>query len=288
MKIIRVFPRRTSYTPDDDLVFIGRAPLTHPEADEVHVSCVFTWDKDIAEDLAADWAQYYSNVKIGGPAYDDLGRDFVPGRYLKHGEVITSRGCPNKCSYCFVPKREGVLRTLPIVDGYDILDNNLLACPSQHIERVLWMMRRQKKKPMFRGGLDARLLKEWFVTALADIGLGQAFFAYDRPNDREPCEQAFRWMRGAGFSRNQLFCYVLVGYRDDTQTNAEDRLEWVKAQGVTPFAMYYRSADADKTMPADWKNFIRAWSRPAAIWSDYQKAVRDGKDKQIQGSTLWT
>lgn len=39
-RILRVFPRRTSYTPDDELVYIG-APallLPLPEHDEVHTS----------------------------------------------------------------------------------------------------------------------------------------------------------------------------------------------------------------------------------------------------------
>jgi hypothetical protein len=52
MNIIRVFPCRTSYTPDDDMVFIGEPPpLLIPPHDEVHISCVFTWDKDYCEQL---------------------------------------------------------------------------------------------------------------------------------------------------------------------------------------------------------------------------------------------
>ena len=37
--IARVFPRRTSATPDDELAFIGDPPLFLPGMDEVHVSC---------------------------------------------------------------------------------------------------------------------------------------------------------------------------------------------------------------------------------------------------------
>ncbi|MCJ7778841.1 MAG: hypothetical protein MUP16_11080, partial [Sedimentisphaerales bacterium] len=143
-QIIRVFPQRTSYTPTGDYVFVGRPPFLRPEADEVHLSCTFTWDMKVAEELANDWSRYYSNVKIGGPAYDDAGGDFLPGMYLKYGEVITSRGCPNKCPYCLVPRREGDLRLLVIKNGWDIQDNNLLACPRHHIEAVLDMLARQK------------------------------------------------------------------------------------------------------------------------------------------------
>ena len=38
------------------------------------------------------------------------GGDFVPGRYLAPGYVITSRGCPNRCWFCSVWRREGALR----------------------------------------------------------------------------------------------------------------------------------------------------------------------------------
>lgn len=72
-KILRVFPQRTSHTPDDDLAFIGDPPLFRPEVDEVHVSCTFLYDKPEAERLADAWSKYYPEVKLGGPAYDDPG-----------------------------------------------------------------------------------------------------------------------------------------------------------------------------------------------------------------------
>lgn len=37
MRIIRVFPNRTSYAPDDNMVFIGMPPFIIPEHNEVHV-----------------------------------------------------------------------------------------------------------------------------------------------------------------------------------------------------------------------------------------------------------
>lgn len=70
-RILRVFPYRTSYTPEDDMVFIGMPPLIIPEHDEVHVSCTFTWDKKICEELAFQWeGRTNKPVKLGGVAYN--------------------------------------------------------------------------------------------------------------------------------------------------------------------------------------------------------------------------
>ena len=71
MNVIRVFPRRTALTPTDDMAFVGDPPMMRPEADEVHVSCTFTWDKAKAFRLYEAWGQYYPDVRIGGPAIND-------------------------------------------------------------------------------------------------------------------------------------------------------------------------------------------------------------------------
>lgn len=78
--IIRVFPRRTSYTPDDPYVFIGNPPLKLfiPRHDEVHVSCTFSWDKAECEYLAFQWeAVTDKSVKLGGPAFNSPSNDFI-------------------------------------------------------------------------------------------------------------------------------------------------------------------------------------------------------------------
>ena len=101
--MIRVFPRKTNWTPDDELSFVGDPPMFRPEEDlPVHISCTFTWDILEAKRLQLAWSQFYSDVQIGGPAFDDFGGEFIPGKYTKHGMVMTSRGCPRNCEWCFV------------------------------------------------------------------------------------------------------------------------------------------------------------------------------------------
>src|SRR4030042_1475721 len=134
VKILRVFPTKTKATPDDENVRFGE-PGFYDKADEVHISVTFTWDIKKAKYLASQW-ESIAPVKIGGPGSGQKGEQFMPGMYLRNGYVITSRGCPNKCWFCDVWKRDGSIRELEIKNGWNVLDDNLLACFDQHIKNV--------------------------------------------------------------------------------------------------------------------------------------------------------
>lgn len=270
MRIARVFPRKTAATPMDDLVFIDTVPprLCLPEMDEVHISVAFTWDIPRAEYLASEWALVGVPVKLGGPAYNEPGGEFVPGRYLKPGYVITSRGCPNRCWFCSVPKREGgTLRELPVTEGWNVLDDNLLACSEAHIRTVFDMLSHQCEYPMFTGGLEAKILKPWHAEELRRIRTKRMYFAYDTPDDLEPLREAGKILRDVGFTTEShaLACYVLIGYQGDTFDKAERRLHETMDAGFVPYAMLYR--DHTGQTWREWRRFQREWIRPEIIMS---------------------
>lgn len=179
-KIIRVFPSRTNLTPTDDYCFFDSPGLFIPPHDEVHICCVFTWDIPKAEKLWGDWRTITGKpVFLGGPAVDDprdsdADADFIPGMYVKHGVTFTSRGCPNDCSFCLVPKREGKLREIEIKLGNIINDNNFLACSKEHRRKVYDMLKNQKAIE-FKGGLEAERLTEVNGNDLRDYGPDQRF-----------------------------------------------------------------------------------------------------------------
>lgn len=268
---MRVFPRRTKATPDDDLAYYG-APDLFAEGDEVHVDCTFTADKPKAERLAEYW-KHVAPVKVGGVAYGDPGQDFVPGRYIKLGYTFTSRGCPRRCWFCSVWKRDPVPRLLPIQDGWNILDDNLLACPEYHVRAVFHMLGRQNRRIGFTGGLEARALEDYQVGLLADLKpLPTCFFAYDPGDPFETLKSAAERMLAAGFSSrsHRLRCYVLIGYPKDTFAAAEQRLRSMLAIGFTPMAMLWQpeTPSAEKHRPGyEWRRFQRMWTRPAIIHS---------------------
>ena len=263
--MIRVFPRRTRATPTDPLAYVG-SPDMFAEADAVHISVAFTRDLPAAERLAREW-RYVAPVSIGGPATGQRGEEFAPGKYLKPGYVITSRGCPNCCWFCAAWRREGPTREYAIRDGWNVLDDNLLACSDTHVNAVFDMLARQKHPAEFTGGLEAARLKPWHVARLRSLHPKQLFFAYDGPEDRDPLHEAGRLLLEAGFTResHRLRAYVLMGYKGDTMDKASARLSDCIEAGFMPMAMLYR--DEGWEPGEEWKRFRRRWSRPAIMAS---------------------
>lgn len=264
MRILRVFPRRTAATSDDDMARIGFPDLFPPECDEVHVSVTFTYDLIKAERMAEAW-RHIAPTKIGGPAMNDPGGDFVPGCYLKPGYVITSRGCPNRCWFCMAARREGNIRELPITKGWNVLDNNLLACSIDHVRAVFCMLLRQERRAEFTGGLEAARLTPQIAAMLALLRPRRIYFAYDTPLDAAPLADASNLLWSAGFkpSSHTISAYVLIGYPKDTFASAADRLKFVAALGIMPFAMLYR--DEVGNVDQKWRRFQREWCRPTIV-----------------------
>jgi hypothetical protein len=265
--MIRVFPHRTNWTPTDDLAFVGDPPLFRP-ADRnvpVRISVTFTWHKARAESIAAEWRRHYDDVKIGGPAYDDPGGEFEPGRFLKLGCTITSRGCPKKCPWCVVPTREGGQRELSIKPGWIVQDNNLLACSRRHLEAVFEMLRAQHRNIFFNGGLDKHFLQDWHRPLFDSIAIGELWFACDTSADVPALERAARILDGIPLRRRR--CYTMIGFDGEMIGDAERRLERVFELGFMPFCQLYQSEQL-RAYSHDWRQLQRKWARPAAYMAE--------------------
>lgn len=276
--MIRVFPSQTFWTPTDDLAFIGERGLFHPPDPDtqVRISVTFTWDMDEAERIADSWASYYRDVKIGGPAYDTPAMEFVPGRFMKHGCVITTRGCPKKCPWCVVPKREGRLVELPIEKGWILQDNNILAASRGHIERVFDMLRAQNRNVYFTGGLDKHFLEPWHVELFKSVKVGELWFACDLRNDVQHLRAA-REMLGPAFKERQLRCYTMIGFKGQSKAALAEDLERIKqvyALGFLPFCQLFQPMERKRLEYSnDWKAARKYWSRPAIYRSKSNNAI---------------
>lgn len=266
MKIIRVFPHRTSYTPDDDYVFIGMPQFLLPEHDEVHISCTFTWDKELCKELAYQWeVRTNKPVKLGGVAFGSPSEDFEQGLYIKRNIIFTTRGCNNNCPWCIVPKLEGRLKELPICEGNIIQDNNFLQASRAHKEKVFDMLRKQRGI-CFKGGLEPDLIDDHFVNGITSLKIKELWLACDTDASISLFRKGCKKLVKAGFNRNKIKCYVL-SYGKDMEAD-EARARAVYEAGAMPFVQLYRDFGNDKTdYPEEWKKFQRRWSRPAIIES---------------------
>lgn len=264
--LIRVFPVRNKWTPDDELAFIGEPPLFRPtgRATPVRVSVTFTWHRREAERIAAAWRNFYDDVQVGGPAYGDPGGEFTPGRFLKLGSTITSRGCPKRCGWCKVPRDEGNIRLLEIKPGWKVQDNNLLACPEHHVRAVFEMLKRQGRRIYFNGGLDKHYLKEWHRKMFDSVPIGELWFACDTAFDVPALERAAAILDGIPLRKRR--CYTMIGYDGETLLEAERRIERVFELGFMPFCQLYQP-DETKVYSTEWREIRRKWSRPAAYMS---------------------
>lgn len=268
--IIRVFPRKTKWTPTDDLAFVGELPLFELPDLPVYVSVVFSWDIEKANHIAAQWIirlRYMKSdhqVLVGGPAFQNVdcggGENFIPGRFVKPGVTITSRGCPKRCPWCMVSQREGKLREINIAPGHIVQDNNLLACSRGHIEKVFDMLRQQKKAAIFSGGLDIDYLQPWHVELLKSIKISELWVACDCERDLKRLDKAADLL--ADFSIEKKRCYVMTGFGGEDFNAAESRCEKVFEKEFLPFAQLYRGPQ-DEPWGRCWKDLQRKWSRPA-------------------------
>ena len=258
--IARVFPTRTSLSPTDEHAYFDTPALFTPDYDEVHISVTFTWDLPKVDRLASEWSEK-GKVIVGGVAVNGESKEpFVSGMYIKKGVTITSRGCPNKCSFCQVNKGE-LIEFDEFPEGNIIQDNNILATSERHWSLVMSMLRKQKAVE-FTGGMEASRLTQEKVDDLKSLRLKRMFFACDHKNAIKGLERVAPMLKD--FTRNHLQCYVLCG-KDMVEEKA--RLKRVFELGFLPFAQLYKDRDNSIQYSREWKQFVRSWSRPAAIKS---------------------
>lgn len=204
------------------------------------ISFVFTWQYQLALQMAHD----IGTDIIGGPGAKMLGTNFPSSsdilKYHNSLATFTTRGCPNRCSFCAVPKLEGGFvelnnwRPAPI-----ICDNNILASSMKHFIRVIdsviqfgWID--------FNQGLDCSLLKSEHLEHIARVRKPMIRFAFDNTKYESTFFDAITLTKSYGFK--DIRSYVLIGYRD-TPSDALYRLNFCKDLGVWPNPMRYQPID---------------------------------------------
>ena len=157
--------------------------------------------------------------------------------------VFTTRGCVRKCAFCIVPKKEGLIHSVPIVNlnpngkWIMLLDNNFFA--SKDWKDRLEVLKQYNQPIDFRSGIDLRLLTVEQCKALASVKIKCIHSAWDHYEDKDAILPRLK-MLCEYVNPRKITTYVLVGFenKEIVQTDLE-RVMTLRQIGVNPFAMGY-------------------------------------------------
>lgn len=226
----------------------------------LYLSVPFTWLVGEAEEIARDHTRRKRGpVVAGGPGIALLYPDgcewaktpeSVPFDTLAmHNPMagISTRGCPNRCPFCAVPRLEGEFRELPESTwklGPVRTDANLLAASKEHVEELVdRLVHAAVPHVDFNQGLDARRFTPWHAQQLARLDKAMLRFSWDGTGAGPVVHRATTLARAAGFPARRIRVFVLVGFEDSLE-EARDRCETVRGWGLKPNPMRYQRLDA--------------------------------------------
>ena len=198
--------------------------------DILYASKVFNFSPDIDFNLYS-----YDRLEKGGTGYDIYKR--LPNEIDKLQPLYTmfpwlpknqavgklTEGCPNKCFWCVVPKKEGRIR--PYMDIEEIaiegrthvvlMDNNILAA-GDYAKRQLQKIIDLGLHIDFNQAMDARLVSPEFAELLGKVKWidSRIRFGCDTTAQITACERAMQLINAAGF-RGEYFLYTMIGGKND-------------------------------------------------------------------------
>jgi radical SAM domain protein len=241
------------------------------EYEKVYAAKVFTFTPDY---------NYYINanqIEKGGTGYD-IAKMLLPEidrmqpDYNLYPQIDTrtaygflTRGCPNRCKWCVVPKKEG--KIAPYMDIEEIaidgrkniilMDNNVLASDYglEQIEKIIKL----KLRVDFNQGLDARLVTDNIAQLLAQVKwIKRIRFGCDTPGQIAECERATALIDKYGYKGEYFFYCILM----DDFKEAFNRINHWRQKGhrFLPHAQPYRDLNDPRQIIPQWQNDLAGWA----------------------------
>ena len=276
--------------------FLFPSLLENP--DKVYISCLFRWHRDAALQLTAAWGD---RAEVGGTGVDysiKLPEEVAACEpdYTLYGEEraigFISRGCPNRCPWCVVWRKEGELHRVSTAQALVgertellALDNNFLGLPD-HLDDLRWLV--ENEVPVdFNQGLDARLVTEENASLLAKAKwlAGGPRFALDGDYDgqKDALARTLDLLERFGLSRNTITVFVLIGFSG--KSSDVERLIYVHQLGARVFPMGYRHLKTGDEPATGWnrplykkyKRLICRIPHATSVWADFEREVEYGE-----------
>lgn len=250
--------------------------------DIVYMSKVFNFSPDDTYIYDAD------KIIKGGTGYDPLSQlpneiDRLQPDYSIYPNIpkdtaygFLTRGCPNKCRWCVVPKKEGAIRPYMDVDEIAIegrrklvlMDNNILAAGDYCIQQLQKIIERGYRVD-FNQALDARLVTDEIAQLLAKVKWldnNRIRFGCDTHGQIAECERAMNMINRYGFT-GQYFLYTMLtsNFREcyERITYWWHRTQETRAshQGryVYPHAQPYRDPNNPHHIIPQWQKDMAGW-----------------------------
>jgi hypothetical protein len=249
--------------------------------DIVYKSKIFTYTKDY---------EYYINnadrIVSGGTGYNNNKltseiEHIMPDYSLynvKSAYGFLTRGCPNKCQWCIVPKKEGEIKgNADITEFWNgqkeavLLDNNVLASDFglNQIEKIIDL----GIKIDFNQGLDVRIIAENkdIAELLSRVKWSRYLrIACDTRSQIPFIDKAVDFLNYYGLKNYKIFVYVLIKDIPD----ALIRIEYLRQKGLQPFAQPYIDF-LGKNKTTKQQKMLARWVNHKAIfntvkWKDYK------------------
>lgn len=187
-----------------------------------------------------------------------------------------TRGCPNKCKWCVVPRKEGHIRPYMDVDEISIegrnklvlMDNNILAADDYAVDQLEKIIKRGYKID-FNQAIDARLVDDRFARMLAKCKwIDRIRFGCDTHAQIDECERAIGMIQSYGY-RGEFFLYTML---NDNFRECYDRITywWTRSMEkraahkgglVYAYAQPYRD-------PVNPSRPIPQWQKDMAQWTN--------------------
>jgi len=157
-----------------------------------------------------------------------------------------TRGCPNHCRWCVVPRKEGPVRPYRTwkelvrtdTDRLVLMDNNILAC--DHGIRQLWDLAGTGYRIDLNQGMDARLVDNGIAEILSRLHWIRFIrFSCDQQGQVGPVKRTVELLGRYGVRPYRIFIYLLV--TEDLE-DAAYRVEALKGyKGINLYAQAERN-----------------------------------------------
>lgn len=176
-----------------------------------------------------------------------------------------TRGCPNKCKWCVVPKKEGNIRPYMdveeiAIEGRDnliLMDNNILSSDYgiQQIEKII----KRDLRVDFNQALDARLVTDDIAKLLAKVKwIKRIRFGCDTQAQIQECEKAISKIDKYGYKGEYFFYCILL---DDFKESFHRVNFWRDKGGrFLPFAQPYRDLNNPRQIIPQWQKDLAGWA----------------------------